>query len=172
MKRNLLILFLGTMFIFSCSSDSEVDTSGETETPPVEEVNPLVGIWDFSGLDLTGVDATTELVLINGILTALIDDGCDISTLTFNEDDTAVVEFRDFSDQLAGLGGGIPMISCPETLLTEEATWSLEDDQLTITQDGEEQVLTVVLEGDTLTIPAELIDENTLAGTGAVFTRR
>ena len=172
MKRNLLILFLGTMFIFSCSSDSDVDPSEETSTPPVEETSPLIGIWDFSGLDLEGVDATTELILINGILDVLIGDGCDISTLTFNDDDTAVLQFRDFSDQISGLGGGIPSITCPDTQLTEDSEWSLEDDQLTFTRDGEEQVLTIVLEENTLTIPAELIDETTLTGVGAVFTRR
>ena len=172
MKRNLLILFLSTMLIFSCSSDSEVDSSGDTPTPSEEEVSPLIGIWDFSGLDLEGVDATTELVLINGILDVLIGDGCDISTLTFNDDDTAELQFRDFSDQISGLGDGIPSITCPDTQLTEDSEWSLEDDQLTFTRDGEEQALTIILEENTLTIPAEIIDETTLAGAGAVFTRR
>lgn len=174
MKRNLLILFLTAAVTFSCSSDSDTNTADPDETAtPVEEVSPLVGIWDFTELDLNGANASAQLIIINGILDVLSGSGCDIATLTFNEDDTANIQVRDFSEQIAALEGGTtPSVMCPDAQVSEDSEWRLEGDQLTFVREGEEQTLTIVLDGDTLTIPAEIIEEEAFAGAGAVFTRR
>ncbi len=167
MKRNLLVLLFTAALTFSCSSDSEDDNNTEN--------NSIIGSWELSGLEIDSNTAGDELTFAKGIFDALVAGGCDIITFTFNEDGTVITEVRDFSEagqDLDPSGGGL-IITCPENQETATTNWTLEGDQLTFTdEDGIEETITVDIDGNTLTVDAEFVDENNLADAEAVFTRK
>ena len=167
MKRNLLLLFLASAITFSCSSDKD------EENDPVEEAS-LIGTWVLSEINVDDSSTNTNLNLAEDIINALIADGCDILTFTFSQDQTVVAESRDFTEtgnDINPSGDGL-LIECPENVEVDESVWSLDGDQLTfVDSDGLEETITINLEGNTLTIAGEAIDEDNLDDSDLIFTR-
>lgn len=166
MKYKLLLLFMATALTFSCSSD---DNNGT----PTED--SLVGTWDFTEFRIDEATTDSDLIFAKGIADVLLAQGCDIFTFVFNDDNTVVGEFRNFDEADVDFGSGTTGLTlvCPETKETETSTWSLEGNQLTfINVDGMNETVTIQLAGDTLIIPAEILDSEDLSDGEVVFTRR
>ncbi|MGB5819668.1 MAG: lipocalin family protein [Saonia sp.] len=168
MKRNFLLLFLVATLTLSCSSDD----NGDGETPAGDS---LVGTWDFTEFRIDATTADADLLFAKGIADALLAEGCDILTFTFNADETVIAEVRNFDDVEVDLsGGGIGLsVECPTMVDMETSTWSLEGNQLTfVNEDMMNETITIQLDGDTLIIPAEILESENISEGEAVFTRR
>lgn len=166
MKKNVLLLFLTAFFILSCSSDS----SDDSDDTPAEDT--LVGTWVLTDLMIDSSVNDDDLDFGKQIIAFLQGINCDLITFTFNENSTVISDSKaNFLSINVGVGGlDIP---CPTESDMESSLWVLDGDQLTISTEGEgDQVITIQLEGDTLIIPGESIDENNYAGADAVFTRQ
>ncbi|MEK6152088.1 lipocalin family protein [Flavobacteriaceae bacterium 3-367] len=170
MKHKLILLFLAAALTFSCSSDSEDDNGNET---PTEDA--LVGTWDLTTIEIDDSVTNDDLEFAKGIVEALVAQDCDLLTLTFAADGTLTIVERDFSGVSIDVnsGGDGLSIACPETQETDTVNWSLDGDQLTITfEDQTQETVTIQLSGNTLTVGAEFVDEDNLAGAEAVFEKR
>lgn len=166
MKKNVLLLFLTTFLIFSCSSDASDDSSDAPEE------DTLVGTWVLTDLMIDSNVDDDDLDFGKQIIQFLQGINCDLITFTFNENSTVMSDSKaNFLSINVGVGGlDIP---CPTESDIVSSLWVLDGNQLTISTEGEEdQVITIQLEGDTLIIPGESIDENNYAGADAVFTRQ
>lgn len=164
MKTRITLLFLSATLLLSCSSDNDGENEGGEES--------LIGTWSFTELNVD--DADGEIKLANEVIKVLISQGCDILTFEFKSDQTMEAEYRDFTQTGTDVnsGGTGLLIECPENAEITSSTWSLEGDQLTIVDDdGMNDTVTIQLNGDTLTVSAEIIDEDNLEGAEAVFKR-
>ncbi len=164
MKTRIALLFLSATLLLACSSDNDDENGGDD--------NSLIGTWSFTELNVD--DADGEIKLANEVIKVLISQGCDIFTFEFKSDQTMEAAFRDFTEtgtDVNSEGTGL-LIECPENAEIISSTWSLEGDQLTIVDsDGMNDTVTIQLNGDTLTVSAEIIDEDNLEGAEAVFKR-
>ncbi len=169
MKRIFLFLFIAVALTYSCSSDSD-DGPGGGDT-----ASNLIGTWDLSGIAVDEATANDDLVFAQGIVDVLLAQNCNLLSITFNADNTAILVDRDFGDieiNLDPSGGGLD-IPCPAESNTETVTYELNGNTLTITfQDETQETATISLNGDMLTIGGEFVDEDNLAEAEAVFTRR
>jgi|GEM_PF-1987227 len=164
MKTKIALLFLSASCLLACSSDS--DEGNELDS------NSIIGTWSFAQLNVDDPDG--EMKLANDVIGVLLAAGCDIMTFEFKADQTLESEYRDFTETGTDVnpGGTGLLIECPENSVTTTATWSLEGNQLTIVDsEGMSDTVTVQMNGNTLTVSAELIDENNLDGADAVFQR-
>ncbi|ADY29666.1 MULTISPECIES: lipocalin family protein [Cellulophaga] len=158
-KKGILLIASICLLNFSCSTDSEKELFSE---------NSLVGTWVIS--DVTR-EESSEVNFPQEIAKNLIDQGCKIITYTFNADDTFVGKDKLNYFVIESNGAGIE-VDCPEETDTLVGTWDLNDDQLTITDPtGGETVITVDLNGSTLIIAGEDIDEDNYDGLDIVFTK-
>ncbi|RKN79476.1 lipocalin-like domain-containing protein [Ulvibacterium marinum] len=164
MKTRIALLFLSATLSLACSSDNDGENGGDD--------NSLIGTWSFTELIVD--DADGEIKLANEVIQVLISQGCDILSFEFKSDQTMQAEYRDFTQTGTDVnsGGTGLLIECPENAEITSSTWSLEGDQLTIVDnDGMSDTVTIILNGDTLTVSAEIIDEDNLAGAEAVFKK-
>lgn len=158
-KKSILLITFVCFLNFSCSTDSEKELFSK---------NSLVGTWVIS--DVTR-EESSSVSLPQEIAKNLINKGCKIVTYTFNADDTFVGKDKLNYFVIESNGGGIE-VDCPEETDTLVGTWNLNEDQLTITDPtGEETVITVNLNGNTLIIAGEDIDEDNYDGLDVVFTK-
>ncbi|WP_299532372.1 lipocalin family protein [Ulvibacterium sp.] len=164
MKTRIVLLFLSATLFWACSSDNDDGNGGDD--------NSLIGTWSFTELKVD--DADGEIKLANEVIQVLIAQGCDIFTFEFKSDQTLEAAFKDFTEtgtDVNSEGTGL-LIECPENAETTSSTWSLEGDQLTIVDgNGISETVTIKLEGGTLTLSAEIIDEDNLEGAEAVFKK-
>ncbi len=169
MKRAMLSLFVASLLLFSCSSD---DGDGATEMP--EEIS-LVGVWEFTELNIDDVETDQQIRLANDVIEVLVAQGCDILTFDFKADESVTASYRDFTETGRDVnpdGSGL-LIECPDTVETSSSVWSLEGDQLTfVNEDMTEETVTIELTATQLIVPAELLDENNLMGAKAIFDRQ
>ncbi len=167
MKLFYLGTFLLSIMLISCSTDQENETESTVET------SSLIGLWSFSELDTDG--ATGNVELSNDILTVLVAGGCDILTYDFKSDMTVTASVRDYTEtgnSVNDSGTGL-LIECPSDVVTTTSVWALDGDQLSfINSDGEIETITIELDGDVLIIPGEVINEDNLSGTDAIFTKQ
>ena len=166
MIRTFLFIFSAMLFV-ACSSDKDEDVANEQVS--------LIGSWNFTELDVTGVDDSNNLDLADDVIRFLIAQGCDIVVFDFNTDQTVDASVRDFTETGRDIGpdGASLLIECPENVTTQSSIWRLEGDQLTfITEDLTEETITIELTANTLTIPGEFINADNLSGTNAIFTRQ
>lgn len=169
MKYSFAYLLVALVFFVSCSSDDRASVEAQPDS------NALIGSWNFTELDITGVESPNEILLAQDIIDELLSDGCEILVFTFNADKTVIAESKDFTEtgvdvspDLSGL-----LVECPENTQTESSIWSLEGDQLTfINADGENETITIELDGNTLVIPGESLNAENLTDTKLVLTRR
>ncbi|WP_430906719.1 lipocalin family protein [Maribacter sp. 2-571] len=168
MKRIAYMFGMLSLLAVSCSDDDGND--GE-ETP--QEAS-LVGTWDFVALDATGVDEQ-QILLAEDVIEVLIQQNCDILTFTFADDQTVTADYRDFTETGRDVnpdGSGL-LIECPEEVISSTSVWSLEGDQLTfVNGDLTEETVTIELTATQMIVPAEIVDEDNLAGAKAIFERQ
>ena len=79
MKRNLLMLFVATAFLFSCSSDKDDENN-----------DSIVGTWDLTAYEIDAESATDDQEFAQEILQFLSAIDCSILSYTFNEDGTVI----------------------------------------------------------------------------------
>lgn len=164
MKKLILVVILAATGVFSCSEDKDEENNFDSNT--------LIGVWKFSKIDADG--ASGNIKLSNDILTVLVDSGCDILTYDFKIDQTVNASFRDFTEtgnSVNASGTGL-LIECPTAIVTSTSVWELAGDQLSfIDVNGAIETITIKIEGDTLTVPGEVISKDNLADTKAIFVR-
>lgn len=165
MKRYILLCTVMTALVFSCSSDKEDDLANE---------NSIVGTWKFTELNVDNASASNDIKLANEVIEVLTASGCDILVFEFKSDNTVTAVAKDFTEtgrDVNSDGTGL-LIECPSNVETSSSIWSLEGDQLTfVDENGLEETVTITLDGNTLTIPAEVVDEENLGGAEAIFER-
>jgi hypothetical protein len=163
--------YLGTLLLFvmlfSCSTDQEQNADSTLSS------SSLIGYWSFSELDTEG--ATDNVELSNDILSVLVASGCDILSYDFKSDMSVTASVRDYTEtgnSVNESGTGL-LIECPSNVVTSTSVWELNDDQLSfINSDNEIETITIELDGDILIVPGEVINEDNLAGTDAIFVRQ
>ena len=175
--KKILLLFLATTLMVSCSSDSddagEMDNMDQTGNEITE--SDLVGTWVLTDLRFDETADNDDLDFAKEILMELQAIDCEAASFTFNADNTVVSESKlNFLANSISVGAGGLVITCPDESDIEETTWSLESNQLTFVNEGaDDETITIVFEDEnTLIIAGEDIDENNYAGAEAVFTRQ
>lgn len=158
-KRSFLSLLFVAMLGVSCSSDKD-NAMGEAS---------LEGTWDVAELKVSDSN-NQDLLFAKGIFDALIAQDCDLLALTFNADGTLITRSGVSNIEIDFNATSIP---CPTSFEEEEATWSLEGDQLTITDaTGMSETATIELNNSTLIVAGEDIEAESLTGTEIVFKKR
>jgi len=164
MKRIILAAIVCVTLNLSCSEDKNEDAMLTAD---------LVGIWEFSELDTA--NATGNVNLLNDILVSLVASGCDILSYDFKSDQTVTASYRDFTEtgRDVNLGGTGLLIECPSNVVMTSGVWELDGDQLSfIDPSGSIETVTVEIDGNTLTIPGEVLDADNLEGTKAIFIKQ
>ncbi|MEJ1222717.1 lipocalin family protein [Sediminicola sp. 1XM1-17] len=129
----------------------------------------LEGTWDVAELKVSDSN-NQDLLFAKGIFDVLIAQDCDLLALTFNADGTLVTRSGVNDIQIDFSATSVP---CPVNFQEEEATWSLEGDQLTITDaTGMSETATIELRNSTLIVAGEDIEAESLTGTEIVFKKR
>ncbi len=165
MRNIVLILFLGTLFISSCSTDKTDDNPD----------NSIIGSWDLTALTIDEATATDEEEFGQDILNMLSATDCYLITLTFNEDLTLVTEdasnYLEIGVNLGGTGLDVP---CPSQRNMETTTYVYADGVLTFIDDTQETVsVNLSISGRTMTIAAQELDVQNFNGGGElIFTKR
>ena len=158
-KRSLLSLVFVALLGISCSSDKD-NVMGSSS---------IEGTWDVAELKVTD-SGNQDLLFAKGIFDVLIAQDCDLLALTFNADGTLVTRSGVSNIEIDFNATSIP---CPASFEEEEATWSLEGDQLTITDaSGVAETATIELRSSTLIVAGEDIEAESLTGTEIVFKKR
>ena len=132
----------------------------------------LVGTWNLTDVRFDQDPNDTSLNLADEIVDELFNEDCVLVSFTFSADGTvSSTDKLNFIEVNAGpTGVDIP---CPTDSLDESGTWSLDGNQLTVDDgNGTVETLTIQLNGDTLILAGEDIDENNYAGAEAVFARQ
>jgi hypothetical protein len=164
MKRIILALVFCASISYSCSDDKEDDEINATE---------LIGVWKFSKLDIA--NATGNVKLANDVLTVLVATGFDILNYNFKSDQTVTASLRDFTEtgRDVNSGGTGLLIQCPSNVQTSTGIWELNGDKLSfIDANGNKETVTIQIDGDTLTVPGEVVNEDNLKGTKAIFKKQ
>ncbi len=164
--KNYIFPVIAAIVLFSaCSTDGD-DNNDETN-----ESSSLVGTWNMTDVSFADTDDTT-LILADEIVDELLAENCFLVSFTFNADGTATSEDKiNYIEVNAGPTG--LEVPCPTQSDVESTLWSLDGDQLTfINENQEEETITIELDGDTLIIAGEDIDEDNYAGAEAIFTRQ
>lgn len=154
-------------------TDDSPDDSIDDNTENVVSYDNLVGKWLLSDLRFDETLNDDQLNFAKQILEYLIENECDLITLTFNDDGSSVSESK--VDHLSINAGASGLeIPCPAEVDEAAATWTLEDDQLTLTDEAmEERTITIVMEDEnTLVIDGADVDENNYNGAEAVFIKQ
>lgn len=166
MKKFILLCTVMAAMVFSCSSDKEDDLANE---------NSIVGTWKFTELNIDNASSPNEIRLANDVIEVLTASGCEILVFEFKSDNTVTAVAKDFTEtgkDINSDGTGL-LIECPSNVETSSSTWGLEGDQLTfVDENGLEETVTIKLDGDTLIIPAEIVNEDNLNGAEAIFIRK
>tara|TARA_R110000868_G_scaffold102146_6_gene281341 strand:+ start:1210 stop:1701 length:492 start_codon:yes stop_codon:yes gene_type:complete len=163
MKKNTIFIFLCVAMAFSCSNDKLA----------ADDSLSIIGEWKFTGIDAN--EATGNVKLTCDILTVLVAGGCNILTFDFKNDLTVTSLYKDFTQtgKDVNVSGTGLLIECPESVITETTVWELEGNQLSfIDANGAVEIITVQIEGDVMIIPGEVLDEDNLKGTEAVFEKQ
>ncbi|MCL6267265.1 lipocalin family protein [Flagellimonas myxillae] len=153
--------------------DAQDGEEGENDDEDgVVSYDNLIGEWLLSDLRFDETLNDDQLNFAKQILEYLTENECNLITMTFDDDGTSVSNSK-MNHLSINVGVGGLEIPCPAESDEESTTWSLEDDQLTLTdEEMEERTITIVMEGDnTLIIDGAEVDENNYDGAEAVFTR-
>lgn len=158
MKKSGLFLLLPLLFLISCSSE------GDSDLP--DSVSLLVGEWALTGVEFES-SGSPEEILAQQVFAQLDQQGCVLVGFTFEENGSGSAVSRIEYLDVTGF-----QISCPEESDTESFDWSLEGDQLTITDDlGESSTVAITLGQDSFRVSGDQLDPDTFGGAVAVFTR-
>lgn len=199
MTRKFTLLVLVFALVFACSTDDSDDSTNDDDQIGMEDdgmmndddgmmddddgmmddddpgnstTGNLIGLWAISGLRFDETLDDDDLEFAEEILDFLTAQECYILTFDFMNDGTVITDSKaNFIQANIGVGG--LEIPCPEESEMITAMWSLDGNQLTITdEDLEEETITVTFEDDnTIIIDGSFVDENNYDGAEAVFTR-
>jgi len=165
MKRNLLLLFLTTTLIFSCSSDKDENS----------DKNDIEGTWDATELKIDDSTASDDEKNGRDILNFLTAKDCYILTFTFNKDLSLITEnsvnYLEINVNTGGTGLDIP---CPTQKDTDTSTYTFDGNVLTFIDINAETVtVDVSISGDTMTVDAADLDiSNFNDGGQLIFKKR
>lgn len=167
MKTKFTLLLFVFALTLSCSTDSE---DNDTNSEGLDSA--LVGTWNLTEIRYEEDPEDTSLNLAEEIFDRLSQEDCVLVSFTFNANGTMSgsnkLNFIEIDASPTGLD-----VACPEQSETETGNWTLEGNQLTVDDgSGQMETTTIGLEGNTLVIAGDEIDENNYAGAEAVFTRQ
>ena len=163
MKRTLLMLFMASAVLVSCSKDKE-DASGEAA---------IVGTWVLTGVEMEGVE-DTSLLFIKDTFDELLSSGCQLLTLTFNEDGSEITESKidNISHDVNSDGTGLS-VSCPTEKKIDINSWTMEGNVITITDEsGSKDVVTINRDGNTFSVSGKDMGDDNLAEAKVIFTKK
>lgn len=164
MKRTLLVLFMASAVIVSCSTDKEDASSRDS----------LVGTWAMSSVipgNVADVDEA-EMDYKTKPYIDLIASDCQLLVITFNEDGSQITENK-VNYIMHDFDGEKIVFSCPTQKDTNSGSWSLDGNSLTITDKfGNEEQATVKMEGNTFSVSGDDLGDVNLAETKVIFTKR
>ncbi|NJB70985.1 hypothetical protein GGR42_001447 [Saonia flava] len=166
MKRNLMLFFVASTILLSCSKDKDATND--------EQQNSIVGTWDIAELRVDEGSTDDDLLFAAGIVDVLVAQNCGVVSLVFEQNGTLSTRngVNNVEVDLNSQGNGLS-IPCPDTFETETTTWSLEGNQLTVIDgNGVEQMSTIQLNGGTLIVAGEEVSEDNFTGADIVFTKR
>jgi len=166
MKHNLVLLFVATTLLLSCSSDKE---------DVVQEENSIVGSWELTALEIDDSTASDNEKYAQDILNFLSAMDCSIMTITFNADLSVITEdsgnYLEINVNPGGTGLDIP---CPTQKDTSVGSYMYEGGVLTYVDETDiETTLNVTISGNTMTVSAAELDfANFNDGGELIFTKR
>ena len=166
MKRNLYLLLMATVVLFSCSEDKETADAAATS---------ILGTWDLTALEIDEATATDDMEMGEDLLNFLTALDCYIVTLTFNEDLSLLTENSANYIQINVNPGGTGLdVPCPTEKDMDTTVYTYENGVLTFIDDNQETVtVAVVITGDTMVMSAEAFGvDNFDTGGDLVFMRR
>ena len=164
MKRNLLMLFVATAILFSCSDDKDDENN-----------DSIVGTWDLTAYEIDAETATDDQEFAQEILQFLSAIDCTILSYTFNEDGTVIsTDSGDYLEINVNPGGTGLDIPCPSESDIEDGSYTYEEGVLTYIDEVEgNTTVEVEVNGNTIRIDAaDLGIDNFEDGGTMVFTRR
>ncbi|MEB8328732.1 lipocalin family protein [Flavobacteriaceae bacterium KMM 6897] len=157
--RSFISLVIVALLGFSCSSDKD----------NVMGTSSIEGTWDVAELKVNDSN-NQDLLFAKGIFDVLIAQDCDLLVLTFKADGTLITRSGVNDIEIDFNATSIP---CPASFEEEDATWSLDGDQLTITDaTGLAETATIQLNSSSLIVAGEDIEAESLTGTEIIFKRR
>ena len=157
--RSFFSLVIVALLGFSCSSDKE----NPMGTASIE------GTWDVAELKVDDSN-NQDLLFAKVIFDSLLLQDCELLALTFKADGTLITRSGVSNIEIDFNATSIP---CPSSFEEEDATWSLEGDQLTITDaTGMAETATIQLTSSSLIVAGEDIEAESLTGTEIVFKKR
>ena len=147
MKYKILLLFLASGLIFSCSKDED---KNDTEI----DQNAILGEWQMTELLINNATASDNAKFGKQILDDLTERDCFILTFNFNADLTVTAENSAEYLTINATSSGLD-IPCPAQSDTSASTYTYDGSVLT-TVDENGQILTVdvTINGDTMTLDA------------------
>ena len=152
--------------ITSCSTDSDENEDGTLDA------SALVGTWNMTDVRFEEDPSDPSLNLADEIVDELLQEDCILVSFIFNTDGSVTSTDKVNYLQVNAGPNGLD-VPCPTQSDNETASWSLEGDQLTLDDgNGTVETITIELEGNTLIIAGEDIDENNYVGAEAIFTKQ
>ena len=161
MRRNLLILFIVTTLLFSCSTD-------EDNTKESSPESAIVGNWH--AVEFQAADPNNSTLNFGAeALEKLVEEECYILTFDFNADLTVIAENSvNYIVQNATTTG--ISVDCPTQTDIESSTYSYDGSVLTIVdQEGVTQKIKVTIEGDVMSVDATDLDVTNLDASGSLI---
>lgn len=166
MKKYILPTLCALALLASCSTD------GDGNDNEMLDSASLVGTWNMSDVRFEEDPDDTSLNLADEVVDFLFAQGCVLVSFTFNADGTVTSSDKvNYLEINAGPNGlDVP---CPTETDIEAATWVLDGNQLTLTDENDEaETITIELESNTLIIAGDEIDANNYSGAEAIFSRQ
>ncbi|MFX0555499.1 hypothetical protein ACOCEA_01800 [Maribacter sp. CXY002] len=149
MKYNLVILFIATFLVISCSSDKE---GGQQVTKT--NASAIIGTWDATELRINNDTASDDAKFGKQILDFLTDKECYVVTLEFNEDLTATASNSTSYIEVNATSSGLD-IPCPTQADTESSTYTFDGSVVSIVDTtGETIYVDVSIDGDIMIVDA------------------
>ncbi|MCM4173872.1 hypothetical protein DHD32_20585 [Arenibacter sp. TNZ] len=166
MKFKFLLLFLVSGLFFSCSSDSNNDSSKDDK---------IVGVWQAYELKVNNDTASDDEKSARDLLKFLTLKDCYVLNFNFQEDFTVIIEnsvqYLEIGLNSEGNGFDIP---CPTEKDTETTMYVYENGKLTYTDENQQIIVVdVTIDGDVMTVNATDLDiPNLNAGGQLIFKRK
>jgi len=161
MKRNLFLLFVSAILLFSCSKD-------ENKQDDENDENAIVGSWQAR--EFRAADPNDSNVNFGAeILANLTAENCYILTFTFNQDLSLVannsVNYLEINASPTGI-----VVPCPTQSDTETSTYTFDGTTLTtIDAEGSEVSVKVSINGSIMTADATDLNLPNFNGDGELI---
>lgn len=162
MKRNVFLLFISAILLFSCSKDENKNEEANSE-------DAIVGSWRATEFKAT--DSNSSNVNLGAeILANLTAEDCYILTFTFNEDLSLVAESSVNHLELNFSPTGLEVPPCPTQSDTETSSYTYDGTTLTtVDADGAVVAVKVTITGDTMSADASDLDIPNFDGDGELI---